>query len=246
MSKFVNCYSNGNITVLGVTIGDDFQHVMEVASLYKGNTDMVKVVIPDVHINEKLHVSVLYNFDNNKCVDITIESCIDRDVNIWDAANTLMGMLDPSLFVISNSSSNHDTIKYNYLNPLLSIRIYTHFNTDYHKMTAVMYITSRYWECFRNKLNSKSVMNKIFQLYNIKDNTGINRLKYYYFVLSIFVVSILLYICIALNKSGEFDRCNRFSLQGHYVLDNKTGSVYYINTSYPPKKVFDFSELDVK
>lgn len=248
MDKFINCYSNGNVTIFGVTIGDDFQHVMEVASMYNGNTDMIKVIIPDFKINEKLHVSILYKFDNNKCVDITIESCIDRDINVWDAVNTLMGMLEPNLFIINNSSSNHDLVKYNYLNPLLSISIYTHFNVDYKKMTAVMHVTSRYWECFGNKLNTKGMMNKIFQLYRVKSQTNHKWLKYYYFVLSIFFTSILVYSCFiyVLDKPSEVGNYKRYTLHGRYVLDNKTGNIYYINVNYPPKKVFDPSKLDEK
>lgn len=245
MKNFINCYSNGNITVLGITIGDDFKHVMEVASLYNGTTDMIQIIIPDYKINENLYVSILFKFDNNKCIDITIESCTDRTANVWDAVNVLMGMLDSNLFVINNSSSNHETIRYGYLNPLLSIAIYTHFNTDYHKMTAVMHITSRYWECFGNKLNSKGMTNRIFQLYKVGSNTKRNWLKYYYFILSLFLTFALLFYCHTFLMSNRVkeDNYRRYSLHGKFVLDNKTGRVYYISTAYPPKKVFDPSCL---
>lgn len=245
MKNFVNCYSNGNITVLGIALGDKFQHVMEVASLYNGKTDMIQVIIPEYKVNENLYVSVLFKFDNNRCIDITIESCNDKTSNVWDAANIMMGMLDPNLFVINNSSSSHDTIRYGYLNPLLSISIYTHFNTDFHKLTAVMHITSRYWECFRNKLNSESVMNKIFQLYKAERHSGHHWLTYYYFILSLFVTAVVLYCCHVLveNSNGKTNEYNRYSLHEKFVVDKKTGKVYYISTSYPPKKVFDPSLL---
>lgn len=245
MKNFINCYSNGNVTVLGITIGDDFLHVMEIASLYDGKTDMLEIIIPSYKINDNLYVSILYKFDNNKCVDITIESCTDRTVNVWDAVNVLMGMLDSNLFVINNSSSNHDTIKYGYLNPLLSISIFTHFNPVYRKMTAVMHITSRYWECFGNKLNSKSVMNKIFHLYKVDTLSGRNWIKYYYMVLSMIVASGVICCCFvfALNGKTNEDCYKRYTLHQKFVLDNETGNVYYISTSYPPKKVFDPSLL---
>lgn len=245
MKNFINCYSNGNVTVLGITIGDDFQRVMEIASLYDGKTDMIEIIIPNYKINANLYVSILYKFDNNKCVDITIESCTDRTANVWDAVNILMGMLDSNLFVINNSSSNHDAIKYGYLNPLLSISIFTHFNPDFRKMTAVMHITSRYWECFGNKLNSKSVMNRIFHLYKIDRHSGQNWLKYYYVVLSMIVASVFIYCCciFLLNNKTIMDSNIRYTLQDRYVLDNETGKVYFISTSFPPKKVFDASLL---
>lgn len=245
MKNFVNCYPNGNITVLGITIGDDFQHVMKLASLHDGKTDMHGIIIPSYKINDNLYVSILYKFNNNKCVDITIESCTDRPINVWDAVNVLMSMLDSNLFVINNSSSNHDSIKYRYLNSLLDISICTQFNADYRKIIAVMHINSRYWECFGNKLNSENVMNRIFHLYKINTHSGQNWLKYYYMVLSMIVASVFIYCCciFLLNNKSAMDCNKRYTLQNRYVLDNETGKVYHISTSFPPKKVFDASLL---
>lgn len=64
MKNFINCYSNGNVTVLGITIGDDFQHVMEIASLYDGKTDMIEIIIPSYKINANLYVSILPQIRN--------------------------------------------------------------------------------------------------------------------------------------------------------------------------------------
>lgn len=245
MKNFVNCYPNGNVTVLGITIGDDFQYVMKLASLYDGKTDMHEIIIPSYKISDNLYVSISYKFDNKKCVDITIKSCTDRTINVWDAVNVLMSMLDSSLFVINNSSSNHDSIKYRYLNSLFDISVCTQFNSDYRKIIAVMHISSRYWECFGNKLNSESVMNRIFHLYKIDTHSGQNWLKYYYLVLSMIVASVFIYCCciFLLNSKTTMDSNIRYTLQDRYVLDNETGKVYHISTSFPPKKVFDASLL---
>lgn len=245
MKNFVNCYPNGNVTVLGITIGDDFQYVMKLASSYGGKTCMHEVIIPSYKINDNLYVSILYKFDNNKCVDITIKSCADRTINVWDAVNVFMSMLDSSLFVINNSSSNHDSIKYRYLNSLLDISICTQFNADDRKIIAVMHISSRYCECFGNKLNSESVMSRIFHLYKIDTHSGQNWLKYYYMVLSMIVASVFIYCCciFLLNNKTIMDSNIRYTLQDRYVLDNETGKVYFISTSFPPKKVFDASLL---
>lgn len=69
MKNFINCYSNGNVTVLGITIGDDFQHVMEIASLYDGKTDMLEIIIPSYKI---MIICMFQYYINSTIINVSI------------------------------------------------------------------------------------------------------------------------------------------------------------------------------
>lgn len=64
-------------------------------------------------------------------------------------------------------------------------------------------------------------------------------------VLSMIVASMVIYCCYVFsqNVKTKGDCYKRYTLHEKFVLDNETGEVYYISTSYPPKKVFDPSLL---